>query len=209
MQFGADLTPVIFHDENLLRLCGVDEYISNLSADAIQRLYLFEPERSGEACVDKQLLRLDQFLFWIRQQSGLKLFLEIKPHVLKVARPDGVMRALTPVLAKKLQGLVMISSSAVMLQALHDNFPFPLGWVAKSGMKQPDMPLEYIFVKADWLSRVKDYHKQGLKVVVYTVDDAAQLAACLHGGADLVETNHFRSLLSSWNESSRVGLQGC
>jgi len=206
VQFGGDLTPVILHDAHLFRLCGVDEYIGNLNADAIQRLRLHEPERPGNTCVDSPVLRLDQFLSWLRQQSGVKLFLEVKPHVLNAVQPDDVMRALAPLFAKKLPGLVMISSSAVMLQALYDEFSCPLGWVAASGIKQPDVPFEYIFVQMDWLSRIKAFHRQGLKVVAYTVDDPGQLAACLNGEADLVETNHFRSLSSLWNGASRMNV---
>jgi glycerophosphoryl diester phosphodiesterase len=209
VQFAGDLTPVLLHDAHLLRLCGIDDHIGRYDRKTITALHVSEPGRLGSAFSDLPLLSLDRFLTWLDKQRPVGLFLEIKPDVLdRGKKPEEVVRVLSPLLSRCRQRIVVISSSPAMVRAAHDCLHRPAGWVAKPGVKPPDAPVEYVFMKKGWLDRVRELHRRGLKVAVYTVNEIHQLADCLDHDADLVETDHFESLVASWIRHGKVHSHG-
>jgi len=197
VQFTGDLIPIILHDTHLLRLCGVDKSIDQYRTETISGLRLHESERLGDLFLGTPVPRLDQFLSWLKGQIGVRLFLEIKPAILHSRRPEEVAGVLTPLLDPDRTGIILISSSATILQTLSERLPsYPLGWVLKTGSPAPEAELKYIFVKEGGLDQAREYHQQGMQVAVYAIDKPDRFHRCLDMGADLIETNCFSRLSS-------------
>jgi len=197
VQFTGDLTPVILHDAHLLRLCGVDKSIDQYRAETISGLRVYEPERLGKQFMDTPVPRLDQLLSWLKEQIGVRLFLEIKPGILHSRRSEEIAGVLTPLLDPDRTGIILISSSATILRTLSEQLPsYPLGWVLKTGSPAPEAELKYIFVKEEGLKLAREYHQHGMQVAVYAIDKPDRFHRCLDMGADLIETNCFSRLSS-------------
>jgi len=188
IQFTKDLIPIVFHDENLKRLYLMDFAISGLHGfdiNALGTLY--------------QIPKLSELLVWLEQHPKITLFLEVKPDILQRLSADEVADLLFEIVVASLNNqLVIISESVQTLEACAAKFSCSMGWVAE-GDDVPSRALEqhmdYIFMSADDVANIPDWKQKGIKVGVYTINDAARAFDILEMGADLIETNYFSRML--------------
>ncbi|MDQ6966846.1 MAG: glycerophosphodiester phosphodiesterase family protein [Mariprofundaceae bacterium] len=181
IQFSRDLVPLVIHDHHLQRLCGLPIRVPDTSADELKlicRPYF-------------QLSSLQGLLLWLRGTPDITLFIEIKPPVRRRLRDASIARRITEILpADLLSRLVIISQSARLVDACAARIECPVGWVAEGG-DVPQGPIQYVFMPWQRAHEMGHWQAQGIKVGLYTVNDADTAMALRSKGADLVECNEF------------------
>jgi len=184
IQFDRELQPLVFHDHHLGRLFGrPDLRLAEHAAASLRDQHpAFVP------------LLLSELLDWLATQPQLTLFLEIKPSVLSRHRPGVIVRLLAPHLERmEMDRIVLISQSAALLEACSHRLPNRRGWVASS-RRRPACESDWVFLDKRHCESLTDWKAEGIRVAVYTVNDATEAWQLFNAGADLVETNHFARL---------------
>lgn len=185
IQFSRDLVPLVIHDNHLQRLCGLDARVSETPADELR----------GLCQPFFQLSSLPELLLWLRAAPGVTLFIEIKSPVRRRLSDRSIARRIAAILPDELlPRIVVIGMSASLMEVCADILPCPVGWVAE-GARPPKASISYIFMpwqKADEMAR---WQQRGIRVGLYTVNDAPAAAALRDKGADLVECNLFSDMV--------------
>jgi len=184
IQFTRDGVPVVIHDDHLKRLCDLDLYVSQL--DLIDLKELCRP------CF--KLLTLHKLMAWLSQHPQLTLFVEIKPDILsRLVAGEVVKRLLEQIPANAWPQVVLISQAGTVLDACHSLLKGKAGWVAE-GDDTPATPFDYIFMPYVQSSEIEQWHTRGVKVALYTINEARLAKEMLDLGADMIETDHFSKL---------------
>jgi glycerophosphoryl diester phosphodiesterase len=186
IQFSRDLVPLVIHDNHLTRLCHRPHVrVSHTSAEKLRRI-----------CRRHfSLPTLTELLDWLHSQPQLTLFVEIKPPVRNRLTDRTIARRIHAALPEGLlPQIVLISQSAGLIDACAEETGCALGWVAL-GARQPQVPLQYVFMDSRRAAGMGSWKERGIKVALYTVNDAQAAAAFRQAGADLIETNLFSRML--------------
>jgi len=187
IQFTRDFVPVILHDHNLKRP-GIGK--GSVSARSYAELLRLCGRRYP-------LLRFDTLLQWLQQHPDITLFVEIKPPVLRRKSPTlTVAMLLTLIPAAVRAQIILISQSALLVEACQRQFDGKVGWVA-GYHRIPDTNFDYLFLPARRAAEAARWRQRGVICAVYTVNDSERAGALLAAGIDLVETNHFGCMQQS------------
>ena len=190
IQFTRDRIPVVIHDDYLKRLCDLALHVSML--DLIDLKELCYPYF--------KLMTLRKFLAWLKVNPSLTLFIEIKADIRTRLSGDEVATLLKKEMPVEMfPHIVLISESASTLQSCQKLMKCAIGWVAE-GEDRPDTKLEkqldYIFMPYSKAESIEAWHQRGVKVGLYTINEAPLAREMLYLDADLIETDHFSHLLT-------------
>ncbi len=181
IQFSKDFVPVILHDHSLKRP-GIGN--GAVSRHTYRELVI----QCGQ---HYRLLSFDALLGWLQQHPDITLFSEIKPPVLRRKSAHLTVQAITNMIPAALQTqVVLISQSALLVEACCRQFDGQAGWVAEYH-RIPETDFAYLFLPASRADEAAAWQKCGITCVVYTVNNANQARALLAAGMDMIETNHF------------------
>ncbi len=193
IQFSSDKKPVVIHDADLSRLCQRQAHVSKLDYADLE-----------QACSPHfKLLSLTELLAWLTTQPELTMFIEIKEDARKQLSDDEIAGLIGREMPASLwPQIVIISYSQSILEACYarfgGNMGSNMGWVTdKVEDLQPDFAtqLKYVFTDVANAGAIKVWQHLGLKVGVYTVNDPVQIQRLIELGVDLIETNHFTSVI--------------
>jgi glycerophosphoryl diester phosphodiesterase len=188
VQFTSDDVPVLMHDPIVDRTTNGTGPVSAYTFARLETL-----DAGDDAVVPSFASVLD-----LAQQHGVDVVAELK---LDHATPDNTAAYLAAVQASGMAGSLTVESFyADNLAALHAADPaLPLAFItttstAPAAILAMHAGTVLIALSADTPRRTADYHEAGLKVWVWTVDSAAELAAADRDGADAVLTDDFTEL---------------
>jgi len=186
IQFTRDLVPVVLHDNWLKRLCHRPD-VKVMQTPLAELRRICAPVFS--------LPTLEELMTWLAQAKNLTLFVELKPPVRRRLTDRAIARRISGLLPEKLLSrLVIISQSAGLLEACGKEIACPLGWVYESPAP-PCCDVGYIFMPWQRANEIKQWQGRGMKVGLYTVNDAAHALALRQAGADFIETNHYARMV--------------
>jgi len=191
IQFTRDLVPVVIHDDFLKRLCDLALHVSLL--DLIDLKELCYPYF--------KLLRLSKLIAWLERTPQLSLFIEVKPDIRTRLNDNEIADVLTKCLPETLLSrIILISEAGNILDVCHARLDCRIGWVAE-GNDRPDSRLDYVFMPYTEVASIKTWHERGIKVGLYTLNDAKLAHEMRSLGADLIETNHYSRMLIDLEEA--------
>jgi len=181
IQFTQDFVPIILHDHSLKK--------SGLGNGTVSRCTYAELlEQCGQ---HYPLLTFEVLLKWLQHHPDISLFVEIKPPVLRRKSAMLTVQSIIKLIPNALQSqIILISQSALLVEACGRLFDWQVGWVA-GYHRRPEAELAYLFLPASHVDHAAAWQQRGVTCVVYTVNDAAQARALLDTGIDLIETNFF------------------
>ena len=191
MHLCADGSFVIFHDDNLKRLAGVDVVVEKSSYEDLKTIVL-KDTCDGAVRSDLTIPTLSEYIR-ICKKYGKKSVLEIKNHMQKndIRRIVDIIREL-----KYLDNTVFISFDFENLVSLREiSSKLTLEYLVSKWsdnltdkLKKHKMDID-IYHKEITKERVRLLHKNGIFVNAWTVDfkdDAKRLISC---GVDYITTN--------------------
>ena len=130
VQLSRDGVPVLFHDANGARLCGVPLVIGEESYETLTGLSVFAPARFGERFRGTPLARLQELADLLAEHPHVSAFVEIKPDTLQYFDAVYVVAAICEVLSQVSAQVVLISFALELLEVVR-NRGLRLGVIAQ------------------------------------------------------------------------------
>ncbi|MCG6967984.1 MAG: hypothetical protein LJE59_15910 [Chromatiaceae bacterium] len=203
VQITLDRTPVLSHDDSLLKMTGRDLPVTQTRLADVLALPAGQPARFGARFASERIPTLGAFAALLAQWPEARAFVEIKLASIQAfgveAVVDLILDALDPVRAQ----CIPISFEYPALQYLRANTGLPLGWVLPgysdaNRMLADRLAPEYLFVNRRHVPRASASLWPGAwRWAAYTANRPAEVERLFTRGFDLVETNDIRRLMHS------------
>lgn len=117
VQLSRDGVPILFHDADGARLCGVPLVMGQESYETLAGLSVFAPARFGERFQGTPLARLQELADLLVIHPDVSAFVEIKPDTLQYFDAAYVVTATCAALSRVLGQVVLISFALEILEA--------------------------------------------------------------------------------------------
>ena len=203
VQLTADGIPILSHDPSLLKITGHDLAVTETDYEAIRSLPAGYPERFGDKYQDLRIARLDQLAELLKQWPRARAFVEIKRASTIVHGVIAVVDTIMEVLHTIRNQCILISFDYDALVYARKQYALPVGWVlpewsAENQAVSMELGPEYLFCNRKRLppGSVPFWHGPW-QWVIYTVNNASDVALYLDRGATLIETNVITRLLTN------------
>jgi glycerophosphoryl diester phosphodiesterase len=210
VQLSRDRVPVLFHDRDLKRLCGVSGKVHDLHYEELWRLRVAERERFGDRFKDVHITRLAELGHLLIRHPEVTAFIELKRSSLERFGVESLLtlvrRSLKPALAQ----CVLISYSLEALVAARQHGWPRLGavidrWDERRQELMAEIGPAFLFCDADGLPRAGRLQAGNMKLVVFEVADPPLALALAARGIDFIETFAVGEMLQ---EISRLAPSG-
>ncbi len=198
VQLTADAVPVLFHDHDCRRLCGMPGAIGDYTLAQTAAFGLSWPEGSGGPRALVPLARVADLAVFLAAHPAVTAFVEIKHEAVRRFGAAPVVQAVHELLRPVLTQTVLISFSRRVLVAARDLWP-AIGLVTRRYREfraRGTAPLapEYHFCDVKGLPRRGPLGHEGTTLVVYEIDCARQARALEARGVCFVETFAYAEL---------------
>lgn len=192
VQLTSDRVPVLFHDHDCQRLCGVPGAIDERPYAAVRALSVSWPERFGTRFAGNPLASLADLAAFLARYPHVTAFVEIKRQAIKRFGAAVVLPATYALLQPVLAQTVLISFSLPALRVARGLWP-RIGVVTRryrqfESRSVQSLTPEYHFCDKDGLPARGPLGHEGSTLAVYEVDCAASARALALRGVALVET---------------------
>ncbi len=201
VQLTADAVPILFHDRDCRRLCGMPGAIGDYDLAQVTAFGLSWPEGTGAGRAPVPLARVADLAAFLAAHPAVTAFVEIKREAVQRFGAMPVAQAVHALLKPVLAQTVPISFSRKALVAARTLWP-AIGLVTTRyrdfrARGTASLAPEYHFCDARGLPQRGPLGHQGTTLVVYEIDDAAQARALEARGVRFVETFAFAELTSA------------
>jgi len=202
VQFTRDGVAVLCHDPSLARMTGHDLDIATTDYASMRDLPAGEPGRFGESFADLRLARLEEFVALLQQWPQANAFIEIKPASIEAHGMENVVDKVLQLLQPVLSQCILISFDPEALAYARTQIHLPVGWVIPEWT--PDNRVHAIVLAPQYLfcnrkrlpPPVEPLWPGDWNWVVYTVNEAAEIAQFTARGIHMLETNTISTLLA-------------
>lgn len=193
VQLSADAEPVLFHDRQLLRVCGVAGRIHEFPIAALRKLRATEHGRFGYRHSQVRLATLGDLVELIHRHLHVQVFVEIKRITIERFGIKTVLQQVTNTIKPVQDRCVLISYSHEFLSAARQAGAPRVGailekWRQRRNALVESIRPEYLFCDAVDLPRWGRLHGGGAQIVIYEITDPHQALALARRGVDFVET---------------------
>lgn len=194
VQLSKDHVPYLCHDASLKRTAGLDRDIMGMSSAELTQVDVGEAARFGAKYTGTRPTPLAGLAAWLKDQSGVTAFVEIKrqslAHFGSGLVVERVMQALAPALAR----CVVISFDAPCLALARAQDAPAIGWAlrdaASASVKTAQqLKPDYLFAGDKLFPAAYTALKGRWQWAVYEVQDPEYARRLTVQGADLVETD--------------------
>ena len=205
VQLSKDQVPYLCHDASLKRTAGLDRDIMGMSSGELAKVDVGEPARFGTKYAAIRPTPLTELAAWLRDQTGVTAFVEIKrqslAHFGVGLVVEKVMQALAPALAR----CVVISFDSACLALARAQDAPAIGWAlrdaASASVKTAQqLKPDYLFAGDKLFPAAYTAMKGRWQWVVYEVQDPAYARRLTAQGADLVETDAIGEMLAALSQ---------
>lgn len=117
IQLSSDHYPVVYHDETLDRLSGVNGFVHQYPLNDLKRMPASEPNRLGDQFSNETISSLADIALWASKRPDATLYIEVKPEILAHANLDITVKAVAIALEAILTQCIIISFSLDILAA--------------------------------------------------------------------------------------------
>ncbi len=192
VQLTRDFVPVLFHDENIRRVCGMEGTISRYTFEELRKFPASEPGRFGTRYAHERVPALAELAALLARHPEVTAFVELKREALNNFGAEAVLtrviRDLQPVQTR----CVLISFALEPLAAAKHS-GWRVGAVIEHWRERKQKGLqalapEFLFCDVNGLPWWGALRFPGAKVVIYEVDDPETTRKLIARGADLIET---------------------
>jgi glycerophosphoryl diester phosphodiesterase len=193
VQLTADGAPVLFHDPDLERVCGVPGSIHEHTLAELAGLRASEPDRFGTRFRDEPIATLAGLRTLIDSHPSVTVFVEVKPIAVERFGVLPVLEALDGPLGDRRDGWILISYVPELLDAARSRGWARRGliletWSQRSEDRIGDLDVEHLFCNVVKLPRHGPLDTGGPALAVYDITDPERAMDLSGRGARFVET---------------------
>jgi glycerophosphoryl diester phosphodiesterase len=210
---SANGTPVLFHDRDLMRVCGKPGAIHDYSDEALRDLRPQYPDVPAVAETTTSLASLDDFLALLSENPQVTAFVEIKRQALEHHGIQAVLDSVLPRIEPLAIQIVLISFSVDVLEAAKERGwrqtgAVLLDWEQCKDPRLVALELDYLFCN---IEKMPSPHPPTLpsphtRFAVYDVTDFERARALAKNGIHYVETFTICELLAEQNAARDEGV---
>ncbi len=201
IQLTADGVPVLYHDVDTMRMCGVKDELLTRSLEEVRQLRASFPSRFGDRFKDNPIPTLREFCELLTQWPEVTVFVELKGASLKHFGRAHVVDAVVKILRPLPEQAVLISFDAAAMQYANSTHGTRVGWVlpewsVENRAQAAALAPRYLFCDTGILPRHDHQIWRGpWQWAVYVVDDPDRALTLFTRGIDLVETDRIGDML--------------
>lgn len=201
VQFTADGVPVVFHDDELQRITGVNGNILHLTAAQIAGFRASEAERFSEQFRDEPIPSLTDVLQLVSQWPEATAFVEIKTETVDKFGATAVAKKMVVALAAHQHNCMLISSDAEVLNIARDIGMQRIAWVVSrwgdvDRQQAEKLKPDILFCNYKKISEKDPLWPGVWQWALYDVIDSAVALFWFSRGAHLIETWDIGGMLS-------------
>jgi len=198
---SADKVPVLFHDRDMQRLCGVDGMIHEKTYAELMQLPAYEPGKFGNQFIDNKISSLEELVGYIKTVPQVTVFIELKRQGLTVHGTETFLDKVLPVIEPIKQQVVVISYSIEALLAMRRRSDLPIGAVFDSWHERENDLIQELNAEY-WFTDIDDLPDQGkiecpCLLAVYECVDPLKAMQVHQRGVDMVETFQIKEMLTA------------
>ena len=203
----ADQVPVLFHDRDLQRMCGIPGVIHETSLAQLQTLSISEPGKFGDEFTDNRVTTLEQTAAYLATTPAITAFVELKRQGLEAHGIDTFLDKVLPILMPIKKQVVVISYSIEALLTLRQRCDLPVAAVFDD-WQQRNQPLikqlkpEYMFTDIEQLPRQEKLDCPDCILAVYECVDPDRARQVYQQGVQLVETFQIKEMIQALSKDS-------
>lgn len=204
VQVSRDHVPLLFHDRDLKRLCGVHGKVHELRYEQLWRLRVAERERFGERFKDVHITRLAELGHLLLRRPEVTAFIELKRISLERFGTDTLLRLVRRSLKPALAQCVLISYSLEALATARDQGWPRIGvvidrWDEREQELVAKINPQFLFCDVEGLPGEGRLQIPGAKLVIFEVADPGVALALAARGVDFIETNAVAEMLQEFS----------
>lgn len=193
VQLSADGFPVLFHDRDLERMCGVPGAIHDRTLAQLRELACSQRAVFGERFRDEGICSLGAFTQLLLAFPDARAFVEVKRVALERFGHERVLEAVLQAIEPARARCSLISFSLPFLQVARRTPNLPLGavfdrWNERDQAAVWELAPEFVFCDVDGLPARGEIVHERARTVIYEVADPALARALAARGVDMVET---------------------
>lgn len=193
VQLSRDRVPMLFHDETLMRVCGVNGAVKDYAAEELTRMRASEYNRFGYRYAKVHIATLKDLAQLLSRHPDVIVFVELK---IESIAAFGIPEMLTSVCAA-LKGLeeraVLISYAVDALRAARRSGWKNLGvvlqrWSDRSSPIIREIAPQYLLCDLADIPRFGNLAMAASRIAVFEIDDAVTALRLARRGVELIET---------------------
>ena len=201
IQLTKDLVPIVHHDENLLRMSGVDADIRTLKAKKLKQYTAHYPDKFGNEFITNPFCTLKELSRWMKQHKDVRMFVEIKKHSIETFGIQNTMKAVYKAIKPVKGQCIIISFDPYIIDYAKQKYALSNGWVIpewSSECQQTANEIEpdYLFSNKNIMPADTSQWWQGRwQWANYNVDEIEELPKWLATNIPFIETNEIGDIV--------------
>ena len=193
VQLTKDGVPVLFHDNDMMRVCGVKGAIHNYTWSQLQQFPASYKERFGDQFSKVRITPLSDLVTLLAKRPKITAFIELKRNTMqhhgRGVVLDTVIKQLKPVVN---QCIIISFSLEAILAARRRHWP-RVGvvfdrWKERNQKIVSEIKPEFIFCDVKGLPWWGTLYTGRINLAVYEVESARQAKKLAKRGVDFIET---------------------
>lgn len=197
IQFSSDRIPFLYHDENMLRMSGIDQSILHSSSELIYKLSIIYPPTSSSHGKTETIPTLQQLVELIAKWPDRQFFLELKRQSIEQHGATVCVQEILSAIKTVRKSCIPISFHARAIREFQKSTDTQVGWVVRewnehhheqANLLSPD----FLFCNVNKIPGDRSKLWEGpWQWVLYTVNEIQQIHELHQAGFSLIETNQF------------------
>ncbi len=202
VQMSQDGEVVLFHDRDLLRLCGQPGAVHDYSWREIQQFHVHGGSPLASTAPAIAIPHLADVVTLLTSHPEVKVFVELKRISLETFGVAAMVQQVLPLLRPINDHAMVISYSLEALQCVRQFADFPIGAVIDDWTEH-DQPAirqlnpDYLFCGLKSLPPEGKLECENCELVLFECTDPQQAVSLLQRGANLIETFAIGEMLSA------------
>lgn len=202
VQLSQDEEVVLFHDRDLLRLCGQPGAVHDYPWQKLQHFNVHSTHPVATTVPAAAISHLADVVTLLTSHPEVKLFVELKRVSLETFGVEAMVQRVLPLLRPIENQTIVISYSLKALQHVRQVANVPIG-VVIDNWSDRDRPIvrklksDYLFCQLASLPLQGELVCEDCKLALFECTDPKQALNLLQRGADLIETFAIGEMLSA------------
>ncbi len=200
LQCSADGELVLMHDTTLLRTCGVQGNVFEMTYEELKNIRAHEPERFSLAFFKQRIPHLYDVIKLLKKYPHVTAFVEIKKESLEYFGIENIMPRLMQDLEPIFEQCVIISYDYDALHYVQQYSHYKIGWVLKkydmaSYQKARELKPDFLIVNHNKLPANKECWQGEWQWMIYDINDPYEALEYESYGVEYVETRDICNML--------------
>ena len=202
---SSDKVPVLFHDRDCQRMCGVEGAIHDYTFSELKAFNVSEPEKFGTEYVNNRMTSLAGLVDYISTVPQVTVFVELKRQAIEEHGIDTLLDKVLPLLTPIKKQAVIISYSIESLLASQQHSDYPVGavfdfWSERNNELIQKLKPQYMFTDIHDLPKEGRLECAASQLAVYECIDPQWADDVYQRGVNLVETFQIAEMLAAFQK---------